>query len=62
MDEIDIANEQRDKTEAYAVAAARANAAEIPQGQPGDCDYCGKNFSRLVGGACGRCRDERKLP
>lgn len=35
--------------------------ASIPKGVPGECEYCGEHFSRLVGGACGRCRDYHKL-
>ena len=36
-------------------------ASKIPAGCAGDCDYCGDYFVRLVGGACGRCRDIFKL-
>lgn len=34
----------------------------MQQGTPGDCELCGEFFSRLVGGACGHCRDKYKLP
>lgn len=39
--------------------AAKAN---IPAGVPGDCVKCGDYFTRLIGGACGRCRDKFNLP
>lgn len=35
---------------------------EMPKGVPGDCEYCGEWCGRLVGGACGFCRDRYKLP
>lgn len=37
-------------------------AARIPKGDPGMCFYCGEQSPRLVGSACARCRDKRKLP
>jgi hypothetical protein len=40
----------------------RLAAAAIPAGEPGECERCGEHFARLVGGACGRCRDKYKLP
>ncbi len=40
------------------VKDAMRRAAEIPLGNPGDCDICGEYFSRLVNGACGLCRDK----
>ncbi len=43
------------------VAAAMRMAQEIPVGVAGTCDYCGEDFSRLVNGACGYCRDRYKL-
>ena len=36
-------------------------AQNIPVGNAGDCDLCGEWFSRLVNGACGRCRDKYGL-
>lgn len=45
-----------------AIAAARSGADNIPTGTPGDCDFCGEWTSRLVGGACARCRDRHHLP
>lgn len=61
MDEVDLSNERSQEHEAASIAAQRAKAANIPKGEPGECDYCGKYFERLVNGACGRCRDEFKL-
>lgn len=37
-------------------------AAAIPKGEPGECRFCGEDSPRLVGRACARCRDKRKLP
>lgn len=61
MDDIDATNERTQAEEAAAVAAARKAAASIPKGEPGICEYCEEEFTRLVNGACGRCRDEYKL-
>ena len=36
-------------------------AAKIPAGVSGECEYCGDYFVRLIGGACGRCRDFHRL-
>jgi len=40
----------------------RRAAAAIPTGYPGECEYCGHDSKRLVGGACAPCRDKYKLP
>lgn len=58
----DIANDTRDMAEAIAIAAAQTRAAQIPAGEPGDCDFCGEWSGRLVAGACAPCRDARRLP
>lgn len=50
---------EREKSEGIRKAAEAA--ASIPAGTPGDCDYCGEYFERLVFQACGRCRDKFKL-
>ena len=39
---------------------ARINA-DIPDGEPGECDWCGHLSPRLVGGACAPCRDRYRL-
>lgn len=57
-DEIDLAQER----ELLATQdAIRANAKDLPEGEPGDCDLCGEWSGRLIGGACARCRDHFKL-
>ncbi len=61
MDDIDYINERTQADEENAISEARKRAALIPIGAPGECEYCGFEFERLVGGACGRCRDEFKL-
>lgn len=61
MDDVDFVQEKQEKIHEARLERARLRAAEIPQGEPGECDYCGEYFTRLVNGACGRCRDEFKL-
>lgn len=56
-DEFDRASEREQADRDRALAAARAAAAAMPKGAPGDCDGCGEYFARLVGGMCGFCRD-----
>lgn len=38
-----------------------ASFTRIEPGQPGECEYCGYQSPRLVGGACARCRDSRRM-
>lgn len=59
MDEIDKAQEREQADRDRAIQAASA---EIPPGDPGDCDICGEWSGRLVGGACAPCRDKYHLP
>lgn len=59
MDEIDIASEREEIARTDAI---RACAKDIDPGEPGECEYCGEWKSRLIGGACARCRDELHLP
>jgi len=61
-DEFDRASEREQTHRDLALAAARAVAAAIPKGTPGECDGCGEYFARLVGGLCGFCRDGRTRP
>ena len=62
-DEIDRAQAKAEVVEGYAMAAARARAAQpLDPGVEGDCDFCGEWSGRLIGGACAPCRDKRKLP
>lgn len=57
-DEADVAN---DYAERWLKDALTANRPEIPEGRPGDCEWCGEYTPRLVKRACARCRDEYKL-
>lgn len=61
MDDADKAVDHVEKTESANIAAIREKAANIPEGKPGICGWCDEEFERLVGVACGRCRDEFKL-
>ncbi len=61
MDEADTADRYIESVIDDHVAAAMRKAAEIPVGNPGECDCCGQYFSRLVNGACGYCRDKYHL-
>jgi hypothetical protein len=29
----------------------------LPAGTPGECELCGRESPRLIGGECGACRD-----
>lgn len=58
-DEIDIAN---DKAQADLDRAIAEASRPLATGAPGECDFCGEWFSRLIGGACGACRDRFRLP
>ncbi len=61
-DIIDDANDRAEADTARAITTARDKAAQIPIGEPGDCDFCGEWCGRLVKGACAPCRDKRRLP
>lgn len=37
----------------------RAARAQIPVGEPGECEACFEQMPRLVNGRCGYCRDGR---
>lgn len=62
MDDLDLSQEKQEKLDEARLRKARALAQAIPEGEPGECEYCGGHFVRLVNGVCGRCRDEFKLP
>jgi RNA polymerase-binding transcription factor DksA len=55
-DEIDQANELASQHLDRSIRAARA---PVPAGVPGQCEECGEEMPRLVGGRCGFCRDGR---
>ena len=61
-DLIDEANDKAAIEVATGEALIRAQAAAIPPGVPGECDFCGEWAGRLVSGACAPCRDRRALP
>jgi RNA polymerase-binding transcription factor DksA len=60
-DVIDIANDRALADNERAIADARAVAAAIPAGTPGECERCGQDSPRLVGGACAPCRTRYRL-
>lgn len=60
-DVADNADDLIEREQAEGIRKAAENAAKIPQGSPGECEWCGEYFARLVGGACGRCRDHHRL-
>lgn len=59
--EFDLASEREELERATAIANVRA-AADIPKGEPGDCETCGEWSGRLVGGMCAPCRDKYRAP
>lgn len=60
-DEADRAQDLERMSNEDALRAAREKAQAMPTGEPGECEWCGEYFARLVNGACGRCRDKWKL-
>ena len=60
-DEVDRAQDLERMSNEDALQAARKKAQAMPTGEPGECEWCGEYFARLVNGACGRCRDKWKL-
>ncbi|MEN2746446.1 conjugal transfer protein TraR [Sphingomonas sp. T9W2] len=55
-DAIDDANELAEQHLAHSLAAARV---PVPAGEPGECQQCGEDSKRLIGGRCAPCRDGR---
>lgn len=60
-DEVDLANDIAEGRKDAQLAKIKQQAAEMPKGEPGDCELCGEWSGRLVGGACAPCRDRYKL-
>jgi hypothetical protein len=60
-DDADRADERMTPLLDSVVEDARRVAAQIPVGNPGDCDLCGEHSMRLVGGVCAPCRDKYHL-
>lgn len=56
-------DEARDREAAITEATITQirQAAKLQAGHPGECEYCGYESPRLIGGACGKCRDENNL-
>lgn len=61
-DDADRSQQDAEMLEEMRVRLVASKAAQIPLGAPGDCDYCGEYFVRLVRGHCARCRDKLRLP
>lgn len=59
-DEADISDERQAAFTQAEIARIR-KAADLPVGEPGECEYCGEQSPRLVRGACAPCRDRRGL-
>lgn len=62
MDDMDTAADTAELFRSIAENKARQACAVLDTGESGECIECGHEFSRLVNGRCGRCRDELKLP
>ena len=60
-DEGDTSNDNIQLDIERRVEEVRRNA-ELPPGEPGDCERCGEWSGRLVNGVCAPCRDRFKLP
>ena len=56
----DVADLANDFAEAHRERSIRAARQPIPVGAPGNCDQCGNDSPRLVGGLCAPCRDGRR--
>ena len=60
-DEVDQTADRIENEVSFTVGELCRKAAAIPAGRPGECDFCGEDMPRLVGGACAPCRDKFKL-
>lgn len=40
------------------IAIANRLPATLAKGKPGECDFCGEYFIRIVDGACVKCREK----
>jgi hypothetical protein len=69
IDELDLTEERMEFDIEVSCKNIHAKAEKIDPGQPGECDLCGEEFSRIVDTekdnqpvkACGRCRDKHGL-
>lgn len=55
-DDVDIANDMIEKQMSEAINNRKPFS--LDSGKPGDCDFCGEWFGRLVDGACVPCRNK----
>lgn len=62
MDAADEADKLIEESVNDSIRQRREAAAQMPAGNPGECELCGEWSGRLVGGACSPCRDRYKLP
>lgn len=60
-DDADNADQRIGEVVYDAIGRAHRCVLDIPPGEPGMCDFCGHEFSRLVKGVCGFCRDKYKV-
>ena len=58
----DVTGERMEVQEAVDIAEIRRKAAQMPKGEPGECERCGEDMPRLINGVCAPCRDRHKLP
>lgn len=56
-DIIDDANDYIDKIVERNISAIRVASADMPTGEPGECESCGLDSKRLVNNMCAPCRD-----
>lgn len=61
-DPVDVTNVRIQEEENTLINHIRKAAADIPEGEPGECYECGEYYIRLVHGACAGCRDLLGLP
>lgn len=57
-DDMDNANAMMDKQ--LDDVMARRRPFTLDAGKPGECDFCGEWFGRIVDGACVPCRDKHE--
>jgi len=57
-DDVDVSNE---RIEQETQRRIKQVGAEIPPGNPGDCEFCGEWSGRLINGVCAPCRDKFKV-
>lgn len=61
-DVLDEASRRMDEEIALGVTEASKAVALMPIGEAGTCRRCEHEYSRIVGGLCGYCRDGRDPP